>query len=127
MNLKSRIEKLEREVRPGELRAAISIFFDRSGEIGALPANDPRLQEGVDEEGEAYISRWWSVWFFEGTREQQDARLKELRLDPQFQTPGSIDDPIRFEGGALIDDVYLRLSEQENSEKLKANKEENRL
>jgi len=71
VNLKSRIEKLEREVRPGELRAAISIFFDRSGEIGALLADDPRLRAGVDGEGEAYISRSWSVWFFEGTRRQQ--------------------------------------------------------
>jgi len=94
-------------------------FVDESGAPGALAFDDPRLQEGVDENGEAIISRWWSVWFFEGTREQQDARLKEIRLDPRFQTPCSEDEfPVVFEGGATCEDVYLRLSESERNEKL---------
>jgi len=91
-----------------------------TGEPKALiDEDDPRLQKGVDENGEAIISRWWSVWFFEGTREQQDARLKELRLDPRFQTPCSEDEfPVVFEGEATCEDVYLRLSQSEQNEKL---------
>ena len=118
MGLKRRIERMERKVKPGELRAVIDGFVDDSGARGALPSDDPSLQEGVDEEGEAVISRWWGVWFFEGTREQQEARLKELRLDPEFQKPCSDDEiPLRFEGGARCEDVYSRLEEMESREK----------
>jgi len=109
---------MERELKPGELRAVMEGFVDQSGAQGALAFDDPRLQQGVDENGEAVISPWWSVWFFEGTREQQDARLKELRLDPRYQTPCSKDEfPGRFEGGATCEDVYLRLEERERREK----------
>jgi hypothetical protein len=119
MNLERRLALLERKLRPGELCAVMDGFVDESGAPGALAFDDPRLQEGVDENGEAIISRWWSVWFFEGTREQQDARLKELRLDPRFQTPCSEDEfPVVFEGGATCEDVYLRLSQSEQNEKL---------
>jgi hypothetical protein len=94
-------------------------FVDESGARRALAIDDPSLQRGVDENGQAIISRWWSVWFFEGTREQQDARLKELRLDPRFQTPCSEDEfPVVFEGEATCEDVYLRLSQSEQNEKL---------
>jgi len=59
--------------------------------------------------------------FFEGTKEQQEARLKELRANPQFQKPCREDeDPIRFEGGAHCDDIFLRLHEKEQNEKLKS-------
>jgi len=69
----------------------------------------------VDEEGEAVISRWWFVWFFEGTREQQNTRFKELRLDHQFQKLCSDDQiPVRFEGGATCEDVYSRLEEMDS-------------
>lgn len=95
-------------------------FVDESGARRALAIDDPSLQRGVDENGQAIISRWWSVWFFEGTREQQDARLKELRLDPRFQTPCNENEfPVVFEGGATCEDVYLRLQEEEHNEKLK--------
>jgi hypothetical protein len=100
-------------VKPGELRAVMEGFVDESGAPGALALTDPSRQQGVDKDGEAVISRWWSVWFFEGTREQQEERLKKLRLDPRFQKPcsdGRI--PVRFEGGATCEDVYLRLSER---------------
>jgi hypothetical protein len=116
--LDRRIRRLERKLKPGELSAVMDGFVGESGAPGALAFDDPRLQQGVDEEGEAVISRWWSVWFFEGTREQQDARLKELRLDPRYQTPCSEDEfPGRFEGGATCEDVYLRLEERERREK----------
>jgi len=108
---------MEQKLRPGELRAAMECFIDQSGVPTALPADHPGLRQGVDEEGEAVISRWWSVWFFEGTRDQQEARLKELRLDPRFQTACSKDEiPIRFEGGARCDDVFLRLSNRQYSD-----------
>ncbi|MDZ4346150.1 MAG: hypothetical protein U1E51_27370 [Candidatus Binatia bacterium] len=95
-------------------------FVDESGARRALAIDDPSLQRGLDENGQAIISRWWSVWFFEGTREQQDARLKELRLDPRFQTPCNVNEfPVVFEGGATCEDVYLRLQEEEHNEKLK--------
>jgi hypothetical protein len=43
------------------------------------------------------------AWFLEGTREQQQARLEELRLDPQFQKPWSEGDiPVRLQGGELF-------------------------
>lgn len=83
-----------------------------------MDPDDPALLQGVDQNGKAVISRWWSVWFFEGTRDQQEARLKELRLDPQFQKPCSEDEiPVRFEGGATCEDVYTRLAEVGSREK----------
>src|SRR3990170_3165076 len=63
MNLKRRIERMERELKPGELRAVKEGFIDQCGASGALAFDDPSLQEGVDEEGEAIISRWWAVTF----------------------------------------------------------------
>ena len=120
MNLKRRLELIERKLRPGELAAVIQGDSDYDGEsVPFVDADDPCLHEGVDENGEALISRWACVRFFEGTRDQQDARLRELRLDPYFQRPwkdGQI--PIRFEGGATCEDVYARMSETEQRDKL---------
>jgi hypothetical protein len=115
MSLKRRVEPMERKLKPGELRAIIEGFsFDGPGVPGVLASDDPRLQEGVDEKGEAAVSRWWVVSFFEGTRDQQNARLKELRLDPDFQKPCRDGDvPICFQGGATCEDAYLRIAENE--------------
>jgi hypothetical protein len=84
-----------------------------------LPPDDSRLHQGVDEHGDAVISRWWSVSFFEGTREQQEARLKELRQDPQFYKPlkerepmNEQEPPVRFQGGAGCEDGYRRIEEE---------------
>ncbi len=118
INLKRRIERMETELKPGELSAAMQGFFDQSGAPGALGPNDQSPRQGVDQQGNAFISRWWSVSFFEGTKEQQEARLKELRLDPQFQKPCSEDEiPVRFEGGATCETVYSRLPEVGSREK----------
>jgi hypothetical protein len=38
----------------------------------SLDSDDPRLQQGVDGDGEAIISRWWAVTFIDGAREQQE-------------------------------------------------------
>ena len=118
INLKRRIERMERELKPGELSAAIQGFFDYSGVPGVLDPDDPRLRQGVDQKGEAFISRWTSVSFFEGTKEMQEARLEELRREPQFQAPwdeGEI--PVRFEGWATCEDVYTGLGGTKSSEK----------
>ncbi|HLE63158.1 MAG TPA: hypothetical protein VI750_08470 [Pyrinomonadaceae bacterium] len=101
-------------------QAVMEGFVDQSGARGSLAFDDPRLQQGVEEEGEAVISRWWSVWFFEGSKEQQEEGLKELRMDPQFQKPWDQNEiPIRLEGGARCEDVFLRLQENEQNEMLK--------
>ena len=48
------------------------------------------------------------------TREQQEARLKELRADPRFQKPWDDDQPpVCLEGGARCDDVFRRIHEKE--------------
>ena len=86
--LERRLGKLESKLKPPALRAIIEAFLDWSAlaDLGyvsrPLPPDDSRLYQGVDEHGDAVISRWWRVSFFEGTREQQEARLKELRQDP---------------------------------------------
>jgi hypothetical protein len=114
--LDGRVRKLEREARPKGLRTAIQGFVARDENKyrpGALNPNNPILQQGVDDNGEAVVSRWWSVMFFDGTREQQDERLTQLRADPGFQKPWEEgEDPICFEGGAIIEDVIRRLSER---------------
>jgi hypothetical protein len=113
--LDGRVRKLEREARPKGLRAAIQGFVARDEgkrRPGALDPNNPLLQQGVDDDGEAVLSRWWAVTFFDGTREQQNERLTQLRADPRFQKPweeGEV--PICFEGGARIENVIRRLSE----------------
>jgi hypothetical protein len=124
MNLKRRIERIEGELKPRQLRATIQGFLAESSPAGtfapaSLNADDPRLQQGVDDNGGAIVSRWWSVWFFEGTKEQQEARLEELRLDPQLQKPWSEGDiPVRLEGGAGCEDAYHRIVEERRNQKL---------
>ena len=105
--LERMVERMEQRLKPRELRAVIL------GLMRPLSPDSPLLRQGVNDEGEATVSPSWSVWFFGGTREQQEERLKELRADPGLQKPwekGEI--PIRFEGGAIIEDVLLRLPER---------------
>ena len=86
-----------------------------------LPLDDSRLQQGVDEHGKAVISRWWWVWFFEGTREQQEARLEELRQGPQFYKPlNENEDPVRFQGGAVYEDAFRRIEEKKAQSRTEA-------
>ena len=78
MNLKHRIKKIEAGFKPPDLRAVIQGFLANSGSTqspyspAALDSDDPRLQQRVDDDGEAIISRWWAVTFIDGTREQQE-------------------------------------------------------
>jgi hypothetical protein len=119
--LETRLARLEAKLKPRALGALIQGFFakspgsDGSYDVpGALSSDDPRLQQGVNSDGEAFVSRWWTVTFFEGSPEQQNARLKELRLDPRFQKPWNEDDiPAHFEGGARVDDMLARLHEKD--------------
>jgi len=88
--------------------------------LGKLEAKlKPRALRAIIEAGDAVISRWWSVSFFEGTREQQEARLKELRQDPQFYKPlNEQEPPVRFQGGAGCEDAYQRIQEERRNQKL---------
>lgn len=116
--LERRVERLEHRAKPKELRAVIQGLITPPG------PDDPRLRARVDDEGKALVSPWWSVWFFEGTKEQQEARLKQLRLHPEFQKPCSHDEiPVRFEGGATCEDVYARLEEEERESREKTERE----
>ena len=106
------MRKLEGKTGPKGLSAAID------GLVTPLQPDDPRLRNGPNHDGEALVSPWWSVSFFEGTKEQQEARLKQLRVDLEFQKPCSDDEiPVRFEGGASCEDVYSRLEERKSGEK----------
>ena len=118
--LERRLGKLETKLKPHALRAAIDAFLDwsvtaDSEDVPApLPPNDPRLEQGVDDYGDAVISRWWAVSFFEGTRDQQETRLKELRQDPQFQKPmNEGEPPVYYQGGARFEDLIARIEEEE--------------
>lgn len=114
--LEQRVRKLEGRAGSKGLRAVIQ------GVSPPVSPDDSRLRAGVDDEGEALVSLWWSVWFFEGTREQQEERLKQLRADPRFQKPWDEDSiPLCIEGGACIDEVFCRLHEREVREKQKRN------
>ena len=126
MNLKQRLETLEGrvdEIKPRPLKAVIQGFVDGSETgyaRGALDPADPRLQQEVDANGEAIISRWWMVIFLDGTWEQQEGRLMELRADPTYEKPWP-DEGVAacFEGGARCDDVFLRLHEKEQNKTLR--------
>src|SRR5690348_8366298 len=91
--LERRLGEVEAKLKPRALRAIIEACLDWSAHADSgyvarpLPPDDSRLHQGVDERGDAVICRWWRVSFFEETREQQEARLKELRQDPQFYEP----------------------------------------
>jgi hypothetical protein len=131
--LERRLGKLEAKLKPRALRAAIQAALDwsalaDSGYVSRpLPPDDSQLQQGVDEHGDAVISRWWWVSFFEGTREQQEARLKELRQDPQFYKPlNEQEPPVRFQGGAGCEDAYQRIAEESRNQKLTSAKKTQR-
>ena|ERR1041385_6613762 len=116
MNLKQRIIKLETTSMPKQIPAVIEGFYEISPEPGrkilpaVLRADDPRLTAGVDENGRGVISRWWWIEFWEGTIEEQNVRLQQLRLEPKFQAPFAPDDiPIHFEGGATWDEELIRV------------------
>jgi hypothetical protein len=92
MNLERRIQRMEAEVKPAELRGVIQGFLADSAPpkgsfaTAGLDWDDPRLlPQGVDGDGEAIIPLW-AVTFFDGTREQQEARPKNLERTRDFQT-----------------------------------------
>jgi hypothetical protein len=69
----------------------------------------------------AYFTGWWVAIFFDGTREQQEARLEELRADPIYQKPWAYNGPVAcLEGGLRCDDIFLRLYEKEQFEKARS-------
>jgi hypothetical protein len=117
--LEARLARLEAKCKPQVLSALIQGFFtkcpdsDSEDVPGCLSAEDPRLQQGVDADGEAFVSRWWAVTFFDGSQEEQNARLNELRLDPKYQRMWNEDEiPAHFEGGATFDDAITKIHEQ---------------
>jgi hypothetical protein len=120
-NLDGRLRKLETRLRPKELPAVIQSFVDPINGEGpivsaALPADDLQLYLEVTNDGEALISWWWSVKFFDGTKEEQEARLVELRADPRFQKLWEdAAPPVCFEGGACCDDIYLWIHKKKNN------------
>jgi hypothetical protein len=125
MNLKRRIDRLEAEMKPPALRAVIQGFLAKETLPGrpfipaALSPDHPNLHQGVDANGEAFISRWWLVIFLEGTVEQQNERLQQLRQDGKFQKPFNEHEvPVLFEGGARCDDMFLRLNKQRDERRL---------
>jgi hypothetical protein len=129
MNLRRKLERLEGkvdEINPRRPKAVIQGFVEgpeSSHAREALDPDDPGLQQGVDAEGEAMISCWWTATFFDGTQEQQEARLKDLRAEPKFQKPSAQDGPaVFFEGGARCDDMFLRIYEREHKLKPGQNK-----
>ena len=72
-----------------------------------------RLSTKLETETEKPLSRWWLVTFLEGTVEQQNERLQQLRQDGRFQNPfNEHEDPVLVEGGARCDDMLLRLDSQ---------------
>ena len=108
--------------KPRALRAIIEAFLDwsvlaDSGYVSRpLPPDDSRLHQGVDERGDAAISRWWWVSFFKGTREQQEARSRNRGRTPQFCKPlNQQEPPVRFQGGAGCEDAYLQERRSKNS------------
>lgn len=121
MNLRSRIERIERKQKPPQLRAVIEAFLaEAAPEKTFVPAplavNDPRLQQGVNDDAEAAISRWWLVTFFDGTQEKQNERLRQLRQDPTFQQSWSDDaSPVYFEGNAGCEDAYARIHKRKHN------------
>ena len=82
------------------------------------------LKANIAKATETLVKHLEAVTFIDGTREQQEARLKELRADPKFQVPWSQNGPsVCFEGGASCDDIFLRIHEKEQKEKIRSNEQ----
>ena len=117
--LDNRIRKIEATFKPKMLRHTVQSFVDKHSthpltcDSPGLSEDDPRLEKGL-EDGEAVLSRWWVVTFFNGTPEQQENRWKELKAIPRFQRarrPG--EEPIVNFGGARCEDSYGCIKNQE--------------
>ena len=82
------------------------------------------LKANIAKATETLVKHLEAVTFIDGTREQQEARLKELRADPRFQVPWAQNGPpVCFEGGASCDDIFLRIHEKEQKEKIRSNEQ----
>lgn len=116
--LDNRIRKLEARFQPKTLRATVESFVDDQStypvtcDSPGLPENHPRVLKGL-EDGEALLSRWWTVTFFDGTPEQQENRLNELKAIPRFQRPCRPgEEPVVNFGGARMEDTIRRLEQK---------------
>ncbi|MGH7826450.1 MAG: hypothetical protein ACREQ7_14900 [Candidatus Binatia bacterium] len=79
--------KLEQRIRKLEGRTDTGLAAVLYGYYTARDPNDPALTVGPDEDGEARLSPYWTVWFLEGNSEEQERELQELRRDPRFNHP----------------------------------------
>jgi len=51
---------------------------------GAFAPHYPELYKGVDPDGAAVISQWWTVIFFDGSLEQQETQLNWFSFSVAF-------------------------------------------
>ena len=74
------------------------------------------------------VVKQFSLPFQGHAREQQEARLKELRQDPQFYKPlNEQEPPVRFQGGAGCEDAYQRIAEERRNQKLTSAKRDSKI
>ncbi|HSF59793.1 MAG TPA: hypothetical protein VLD83_17090 [Candidatus Binatia bacterium] len=101
---------MEKTVRSG-LASSLTGWYE------SLDVDDPELQDGVNERGQAVISRYWSVWFLEGTKAEQERELGVYRADPRYEQaptepPNLGDVYVEYLNGGSIDRIYLKLHEE---------------
>jgi hypothetical protein len=112
-NLDQRIERLEKTLGVNSgLPALLTGWYE------PLDSGDPELQSGVDGDGEALISPYWSVWFIEGTKEEQERELKLHRVNskykqPPWEAPNWGELHVEYINGGCVEMIFERFSEKE--------------
>ena len=116
-NLDRRIVRLEQKLAVSSgLPALLAGWYEPTD------SNDHELALSVNDEGEALISPYWSIWFLEGTKAEQERELELYRTksrykQPPWEAPNWDEQYVQFINGGCVETVYEKFSEEEAERK----------
>jgi hypothetical protein len=110
MNLKRRVEQMEKGFHSG-------VAASLTGRYKPLDPANGDLPRDINEQGQAVISPYWTIWFLEGTKFEQERDLEIYRADSKYKQPPRHDPNwgdlyIEYVHGGCVDQIYLKLHEE---------------
>ena len=116
-NLDRRIVRLEQKLAVSSgLPALLAGWYEPTD------SNNHELALSVNDEGEALISPYWSIWFLKGTKDEQERELDLYRANskykqPPWEAPNWNEQYVEFINGGCVDIIFCKLSEEEAERK----------
>jgi hypothetical protein len=112
-NLDRRIVRLEQKLA---VSSGIPAFL--AGWYKPIASHDYALSLGVNDDGEALISQYWSIWFLGGSKAEQEHELEVHRANskynqPPWKAPNWNESYVEYTNGGCVELIYEKFVEEE--------------